>query len=142
MKAGTGAHLEPPAKPLEAASWVKWGNTSIGTGAASLATARAGDIVVVVPGDDADARHVGFVMAADATAGRIWVLGGNQAKGTCVCLSQFKGTQVVEIRRAANPATDDGGSRCWTPRHSAARPRQLSRSADGRMSHFRYCNAY
>jgi uncharacterized protein (TIGR02594 family) len=110
LEPGTGTPLEPPADSLAAASWVHWGATSVGKGAAAVAPAKPGDIVVVAPSNGGGSRHVGFVMAADAAAGAVWVLGGNQAKGTCVCLSRFTSAEVVEIRRAAGPPESNAGN--------------------------------
>lgn len=82
-----------PATPQRAQDWEKWPSGA----ASSVANPTRGDIVVVAVDGG---HHVGFAFEVDVPGDAIWVLGGNQNQGTCVCLSKF---QLSKLTWAATP---------------------------------------
>lgn len=96
--------LDKPAKnPLLATSWALWGNAARGAGAsggAATADAKPGDIVLFKadPARPEGSGHVAFYFASDAN--QVWVLGGNQSKGSRVSLTTFPVADIVTIRAA------------------------------------------
>lgn len=82
-----------PATPERAQNWEKWP----GGAASSAANPTRGDVVVVAVDGG---HHVGFAFEVDVPGDAIWVLGGNQNKGTCVCLSKFP---LSKLTWAATP---------------------------------------
>ena len=109
--------LPPPAgnAALLAANWSgttvppnpahrAWGRAVAGAGAGVIgAAAQLGDVVTLRLAGSAIVNHVAFVLALEpAVAGVVpglWAVGGNQASGTCVCLSHFTAAEVADIRR-------------------------------------------
>ena len=79
-----------------AASWIGWQLPGAPSGAPLL----PGHVAVVKVGKG---HHVGFVVEVDPANNRFWMLGGNQDKGTCVCLSQFS-IDALALPPAPGPA--------------------------------------
>lgn len=93
-----GAPPPPISAPLRAANWSGWATQRApGSGAAALAGARRGDVVLFQPTGPDSSGHVAFFIALDP-AGKVCVLGGNQSKRGCVCLTRFNANQVVTVR--------------------------------------------
>jgi uncharacterized protein (TIGR02594 family) len=80
----------PPASSAAALSWKSWGNPR------AAGTPQRGDVVVVKTAADGSRHHVGFCFDADAV--HVWLLGGNQARGTRVSLSRFPIGDVEHTR--------------------------------------------
>lgn len=84
-----GQVLTLPGTPEGAKNWILWPASPRGR----PGKPQTGDVVVVnVPGGK---HHVGFAWDIDISTGRIWLVGGNQDQGTCVCLSQFALSSVA-----------------------------------------------
>lgn len=77
--------VPPPVQPALAANWSNWATARPRDAAGALQIQR-GDVVLMRSADtDGKIRyHVGFCLQADADT--IWLLAGNQASGTRVCL--------------------------------------------------------
>ncbi|HRD89494.1 MAG TPA: hypothetical protein PK752_14750 [Accumulibacter sp.] len=88
--AATKKQLQPPKDPLTAISWHDngWGTER------PRDQRQPGDVVVVRAGTG---HHVGFLLANEIR-GAVQLLGGNQAKGTSVCLSRFPAEDIVAVR--------------------------------------------
>ena len=71
----------------------------MGAGPGVIGGAQAGDVVTLKLGGSAVINHVAFVLEVDPANNALWVIGGNQAKGTCVCVSRFKAAEIEDIRR-------------------------------------------
>lgn len=81
---GAAALAALPAVPERAANWIGWA----GAGSApSAAAPQTGDVVVINVGGGG--HHVGLALASDPSTGEVWLIGGNQNNGTCVCRSRF-----------------------------------------------------
>ena len=109
--------LPPPVgtAALQAANWsgttvppnpanMAWGMAVAGVGAQVIGTAaQPGDVVTLKLAGSTTINHVALVLALDpAIAGVVpglWAVGGNQASGTCVCVSHFNAAEVADIRR-------------------------------------------
>lgn len=91
----------PPGGALGARHWVApWGH-AVGVGVAPLTDlphALAGDVITFRLRGSTDVNHVGFLVEV-VSGNKLYVLGGNQESGTCVCLSPFDISEVADIRR-------------------------------------------
>ncbi|MGC4076416.1 MAG: hypothetical protein QM702_05165 [Rubrivivax sp.] len=84
--------LTLPPTPEGARNWINW------PGAAAGRAPQPGDVAVVnTPGGK---HHVGFVLESEPATGEIWLVGGNQNQGTCVCRSRFL---LADVAWAAPP---------------------------------------
>ncbi|HEX5684595.1 MAG TPA: hypothetical protein VFY73_11245 [Ideonella sp.] len=86
----------PPPTPAGAVHWKGWA-TSRTVDASGHIEARRGDVVLMRSADtDGTIRHhVGFCLLAEPD--RIWLLAGNQAKGTRVCLRAIPRQHVEAV---------------------------------------------
>ena len=114
---------------LQAANWsgttvppnpanLAWGMAVARVGAGVIGTAALpGDVVTLKLAPSTTINHVALVLALDpAIAGVVpglwalgagrwavgagrWAVGGNQASGTCVCVSHFNAAEVADVRR-------------------------------------------
>ncbi len=91
---GAGRALTLPGTPEGARNWISWPSAA----AQRAGAPQPGDVVVVnMPNGK---HHVGFALDCDAPTGLVWLLGGNQNDGTCVCLSRFA---LADVAWAAPP---------------------------------------
>lgn len=78
------------AVPARAASWEHYGNHR------QPELAQYGDLVIFDVKAVESSGHVAFVVARDANT--VWALGGNQQRGTRVCVSAFSASLVRAVR--------------------------------------------
>lgn len=81
----------PPAAAARAASWQGWG-TAVASGLELL-----GDVVLLLPQAPGTSGHVGFCVHQDAT--HVWLLAGNQRKGSRAAIERYPRGQVVYVGR-------------------------------------------
>lgn len=98
--AGAVGVSSPPPNALEAKHWggASWGNP-VGAGPGVAGGAQPGDVVTFRLGGVPNINHVAFVLELDPAGKTIWAIGGNQAAGTCVCVSRFSVAEIADIRR-------------------------------------------